>query len=171
MSYSSKCTSTMRLKSMRLKSKHLNRKRPKSLSAAPAAPQQTGFALVAAMFVIIIIALVIAAMARMAGNQHGTNSLAIQQARAYQAARAGLEWGIAQAAPPAGASSCAANATVNLAGSNLSEFVVTVACSLNAYNENGVAVNIYRLTATAQNGAPGGRADYAFRSLTAVVEN
>jgi MSHA biogenesis protein MshP len=131
---------------------------------------QAGFALVAAMFVIIIIALVIAAMMRMAGNQHGTNSLAIQQARAYQAARAGLEWGIAQAAPATGASSCAGSALVNLAGANLAEFSVTVTCSVSAYTDNGVAVNMYRLTATAQNGAPGSRPDVAFRRLTAVVE-
>ena len=80
----------MRLKKMRPESMLAQRpRRP--------APQQSGFALVAAMFVIIIIALVIAAMMRMAGNQHGTNSLAIQQARAYQAARSGLEWGISSA--------------------------------------------------------------------------
>jgi MSHA biogenesis protein MshP len=31
-------------------------------------------------------------------------------------------------------------------------------------------VQIFRLTATAQNGSPGGRSDYAYRQLTAVVE-
>ncbi len=56
--------------------------------------RERGFGLVAAMFVILIIAAVIAAMARLATTQNATNSLAIQQARAYQAARAGLELGI-----------------------------------------------------------------------------
>jgi len=163
LSCSSKCTSTMHLKSMQLKNV-----RPKS--RLQRAPRQTGFALVAAMFVMIIIALVVLAMMRLAGNQHGTNSLAIQQARAYQAARAGLDWGIAQAAPPVGAPSCAANVAVDLAGSNLSEFVVAVTCNVSNYSENGTAVNIYRLTATAQNGLPGSRPDYAFRALNAVVE-
>jgi MSHA biogenesis protein MshP len=147
---------------------HLKNTRPKSLGLCE--PRQAGFALVAAMFVMIIIALVIAAMMRMAGNQHGTNSLAIQQARAYQAARAGLDWAIAQAAPLVGAGSCVGSAPVSLAGSNLSEFTVTVTCTANAYNENGTAVNIYWLTATAQNGLPGSRPDMAFRRLTAVVE-
>jgi MSHA biogenesis protein MshP len=145
-------------------------KKTRSKSLGPRAPQQAGFALVAAMFVMIIIALVIAAMMRMAGNQHGTNSLAIQQARAYQAARAGLDWAITQAAPLVGAGSCVGSAPVNLAGSNLSEFTVTVTCTANAYNENGTALNIYRLTATAQNGAPGSRPDYAFRALNAAVQ-
>lgn len=149
----------MRLKSLRPKSQ------------LQLSPRQTGFALVAAMFVMIIIAMVVLAMMRLAGNQHGTNSLAIQQARAYQAARAGLDWGITQAAPPVGAPSCVANAAVNLAGSNLSEFTLAVTCSPSAYSENGVTVNVYRLTATAQNGQPGSRPDYAFRALNAAVQS
>lgn len=146
---------------MRLKS-------PSSKSLAQRAPRQTGFALVAAMFVMIIIALVIAAMMRMAGNQHGTNSLAIQQARAYQAARAGLEWGISSAL----AGSCLSSKTLVMSGSNLSEFDgVQVNCGLQTYSEDGSTVRIYTLTASAQNGVPGGRPDYAYRRLTATVEN
>jgi MSHA biogenesis protein MshP len=143
---------------------HLNCQRP----AAPrhSARQQTGFALVAAMFVMIIIALVILAMTRLAGNQHGTNSLAIQQARAYQAARAGLEWGITRAT----AGSCAASSAVSMGGSNLSDFTVSLSCTSLGFSENGTPLNIYTLTATAQNGALGSRPDYAFRSLTAKVE-
>ena len=56
-----------------------------------------GFGLVAALFLIIVVTLVVVAMARLSAVQHGSNSLAIQQARAYQAARAGLEWGISRA--------------------------------------------------------------------------
>jgi MSHA biogenesis protein MshP len=144
---------------------HLKHSPPKSLG--PRAPRQAGFALVAAMFVMIIIAMVIAAMMRMAGNQHGTNSLAIQQARAYQSARAGLDWAIAQAV---GAGSCVGSTPINMAGSSLAEFTVTVTCNASTYSDNGAALNIYRLTATAQNGVPGSRPDMAFRRLTAVVE-
>lgn len=120
------------------------------------------------MFLIIIVALLIAAMTRLSSSQHGTNSLAIQQARAYQAARAGLEWGITQAI---NANICAAG-TPNLAGSNLSDFSVTVVCSSNNYtDDDGSAVQIFSFTASAQNGAvPNSRPDYAYRRLTAVVE-
>ncbi len=142
--------------------------RPRRHAAVCPAPQQSGFALVAAMFVIIIIALVIAAMMRMAGNQHGTNSLAIQQARAYQAARSGLDWGISNAL----AGSCLPSKTLVMTGSNLSEFEgVIVNCVLQTYSENGNSVRIYTLTATAQNGVPGQRPDYAYRRLSATVEN
>lgn len=151
---------------MRPKSMRLNSMGPDARPTPHA--QQGGFALVAAMFVLIIIALVIAAMMRMAGNQHGSNSLAIQQARAYQAARAGLEWGISRAL----AGTCLANQTLALTGSNLSEFDgAAVHCAVQSYSENGNSVRIYTLTATAQNGAPGQRPDYAYRSLSATVEN
>jgi len=131
---------------------------------------ERGFALVAALFVMLIIALVVVAMARLAANQHGTNSLAIQQARAYQAARAGLEWGIALAVQ---SGSCAAGQAVSLAGSNLAEFTnVLVDCNSTQYAvEDGTTRNIYRLTATADNGSPANRPDYAYRQLTATVEN
>ena len=59
--------------------------------------RQGGFGLVAAMFLIIVIAGAVAAMARMSETQSATSSMAIQQARAYQAARAGIEWGIHRA--------------------------------------------------------------------------
>ncbi|MDG9926320.1 MULTISPECIES: hypothetical protein [unclassified Pseudomonas] len=119
------------------------------------------------MFLIVVVALVVITMARLSANQHGTSSLAIQQARAYQAARSGLEWAIGQADITR---ACAAGSP-SLAGSNLSEFTVVVTCASNGYvDEQGVAITILRFTATAQNGAPGGRVDYAYRQLTAVVQ-
>jgi MSHA biogenesis protein MshP len=136
--------------------------RPESMTR-----RQSGFGLVAAMFLIVVVALVIAAMARLSSAQHGTSSLAIQQARAYQAARSGLEWGITQAIS---AGSCAAG-NPGLAGGNLSDFSVVVGCNSTGYtDEQGTAITIFRFTATAQNGAPGGRPDYAYRQLTATVE-
>lgn len=130
-------------------------------------PRSAGFGLVAAMFLIIVVALLIAAMARLSSGQHGTSSLAIQQSRAYQAARSGLEWGITQAF---NAGVCAAGAP-SLEGGNLSDFTVAVTCGSTGYtNEQGVAITLYRFTATAQNGAPAGRPDYAYRRLTAAVE-
>lgn len=137
--------------------------RPDSFSS----DRTRGFGLVAAMFLIIVVALVVIAMARLSAVQHGSNSLAIQQARAYQAARAGLEWGISRAF---NAGACAAGSP-DLANSALAEFGVNVACVSNNYVDNeGRALVIYRITATAQNGAPGGRPDYAYRQLTATVE-
>lgn len=126
-----------------------------------------GFGLVAAMFLMIVVSLVIIAMSRLASVQHGSNALAIQQARAYQAARAGLEWGISQSA---NAGLCASG-SLSLAGSGLGEFTVGVVCVASSYTDaDGTPIQIFRFTATAQNGTPGQRPDYAYRQLIATIE-
>ncbi|MES2817728.1 MAG: hypothetical protein V4812_01925 [Pseudomonadota bacterium] len=125
-----------------------------------------GFGLVAALFVMIVVSLVVIAMARLATTQHGSNSLAIQQARAYQAARAGLEWGIRQAYK---GGTC--SGSPDLAGSSLSEFTLVLSCESSTYTEtDGSTLIMLRLSVDAHNGTPGSRPDYAFRRLSAVVE-
>lgn len=126
---------------------------------------QRGFGLVAALFVIVIIAGVIAAMARMAVTQNATNSLAIQQTRAYQAARAGLEYGIARVLADQGCTDF-----------DLDGFAIDMVCTLapsspvTVPEESTTPVNFYSITATAEYGSAGDP-DYVFRRLTAVVEN
>jgi MSHA biogenesis protein MshP len=122
---------------------------------------------VAALFLIVIVVLVVMAMARMTLVQHGTNSLSVQQARAYQAARAGIEWGLSRAVH---ADVCAAG-SLAFTGSNLSEFSVVVSCTPNGYTDvDGEPVTLYRFESIAQNGVAGSRPDYAYRRLSAVVE-
>lgn len=124
--------------------------------------RQGGFGLVAAMFLIIIIALVIATMAHLATTQNATTSLAIQQARAHQAARAGLEYGVARvlAGQPCGAF-------------DLDGFQVTVTCTaaapIDLAEEGRTGVLLYSLSAQAEYGAPG-EPDYAYRQMTSLVE-
>ncbi len=125
--------------------------------------RQHGFGLVAAMFVIIIITAVITAMARLAETQNATNSLAIQQARAYQAARAGLEYGIARVL-----------ADATCADFTLDGFAVLMNCpssSTPVLEEEGKtsATLFYTIEATATF-ATSASPDYAYRKLTAVVE-
>lgn len=135
----------------------------------PSRRRTAGFGLVAALFLIVVVTLLVITMARLSTVQHGSTSLAIQQARAYQAARAGLEWGISQAAAPG---KVCASGTPDMAGSGLAEFSVSVSCNSASYTDNeGNPVQIFRFTSTAQNGVPGGRPDYAYRQLSAVVEN
>lgn len=123
--------------------------------------RQRGFGLVAAMFVIVIIAALIAVMARLALTQNATNSLAIQQARAYQAARAGLEYGIARSLAGAGCSNFSLNG-----------FAIGMTCTATPAQqiaEENRAVQFYTVTAIAEYGTAG-TPDYAYRRLTAVVE-
>jgi len=131
---------------------------------------EKGFSLVAALFVMVVVALAVVGMARLSVSTNGTISLAIQQARAYQAARAGLEWGIRKAVKEG---SCVSDASLALDGA-LAEFSgVVVLCRNVLYpsRENGKDLTLYTITAVAQNApSAAARPDYAFRQLTAKVE-
>src|SRR5690606_12602795 len=90
----------------------------------------------------------------------------------YQAARAGLEWGIREAVKDG---SCQSNTSLALDGvlAEFSGVVVTCKWPPDEYpdRENGKDLTLYTLTAVAQNAAsPSERPDYAYRRLTAKVE-
>jgi len=124
--------------------------------------KQRGFGLVAALFLIIVIAGAIAAMWRISVTQTATSSLALQQARAYQAARAGVEYGIARTM---GGSTCVS--PIILEG-----FKVTVDCVTFLevdLPEEGRKTNFHNIAVTAEYGSAG-HVDYAYRKLEAVVE-
>jgi len=80
-------------------------------------------------------------------TQQAGSALDIQSAKAYQAARAGLEFGMYQALQ---AGSCAAGTTIAHTGS-LSGFSVTVNCTSSVHNEAGSDVTMYQVTASACN--------------------
>lgn len=131
--------------------------------------RQSGFGLVAAMFLIIVIAGVIAAMWRMSSTQAATNNLSLQQARAYQAARAGLEWGIWHFLK----GTCD-SASVRVPG--FDGFQVTVDCPsdqrleyTDLYEEQPQSMFSQSIIATATYAAVG-TPDYVYRQLSAVVE-
>jgi len=132
--------------------------------------REQGFSLVAAMFVMIVVALVVIAMARLSTTSSGSLSLSLQQARAYQAARAGLEWGIRRAVK---GGVCTSDTSLTLDGM-LGEFSgVLVRCVSTAYpaRENGKTVTMFSIDVTAQNAvAPADRPDYAYRRLHARIE-
>lgn len=86
---------------------------------------QRGFALVTAIFLLVVLATLGAAMLTFSSAQHVGSALDVQGARAYQAARAGIEWGAYQALRN---SSCAGSTTVALAG-ELTGFTLVVECS------------------------------------------
>ena len=85
----------------------------------------------------------------------------MQGSRAYQAARAGIEWGAYQIMnpentnPPAGQAQyvCPGVANLPALGSGLVGFAVRVGCISNDFTEGGNLVRIYQLTSTATFGA------------------
>lgn len=140
---------------------------------------ERGFALVAALFVMVVIAAVVATMSRLSVTQNTSLDLAVQQVRAYQAARAGLEWGLHQLLLESNVAGVCPQGSVSMAGSGLADFSVNLACiklpcttatCAQSYTEGSRTFNLYRLTATASNGSPDSRVDYAWRRLEVTVE-
>ncbi len=134
--------------------------------------KQRGFGLVAAMFLIIIMAGAIAAMWRISVTQTATSSLSLQQARAYQAARAGLEWGIYQFINDA---PCATPVSISVPDLNGFNVIVDYCSSSqqrkhdDLLEERAGNIVIQRVTATAEYSAPGDP-DYTYRKLIVEVE-
>ncbi|UCH48387.1 MAG: agglutinin biogenesis protein MshP [Betaproteobacteria bacterium] len=134
---------------------------------------QRGVGLVAAVFLLIVIAGLIAFLLRMSGLQHSTGALDVQGARAFQSARAGIEWGVYRALRD---NSCAASASFGLAG-DLSDFTVTVQCVDTPYTEVDPTVkHVYSIVATACNRPVAGACPgttgpfYVERQLQALVD-
>ena len=135
--------------------------------------RQRGVGLVAAIFLLIVIGGLIAFLLRLSGLQHSTAALDVQGARAFQSARAGIEWGVYRALRD---SSCAGSASFGLAA-DLADFTVTVQCIDTPYTEVDASVkNVYSIIATACNrpvaGACPGTAGpfYVERQLQALVD-
>ncbi|GAB4512100.1 MAG: hypothetical protein Tsb0026_15790 [Sulfuricaulis sp.] len=126
---------------------------------------ERGFALVAAVFIVTVLALLGIMMVTIGGMQRSTVSAAAQGARAYHAARSGIEWGAFQAIA---ASSCVASTAIPLSASGLSGFAVTVGCTSTPHRERGDDYNVYVITSTATSGTFG-EADYVSRRIQITV--
>lgn len=128
--------------------------------------RQRGFTLIAAVFLIVAIAALATCVVSLTGTQHFTTMLGIEGARAYNAARSGLEWGVYQAMN----GSCAANSNLNLAGGSTAGFAVSVACTSTSHVETGTNITVYELTARAERGTYGQRG-YVSRTMRVVIAN
>ena len=126
-----------------------------------------GFSLVAVIFLITILAVAVVFIQRISNVAVATNNLAMQGARAWQAAEAGAEWGIYRVTT----GGCpAASSSFTMSEESLAGFEVTVLCSTNSYTEEGVTVNMYFLEVFARFGVLGTTPDYASRRITLTVE-
>lgn len=139
-----------------------------------------GFVLPSAIFLLVILAALAAFLVRISTTQSIASAQDVQGARAYQAARAGIEWGLYQALDPLNATAVApaSAAWPNMPGCpsgtlTIEGFSVTVGCSPAVpqdYLEAGDSrsVRVYRLVSTASVGAVGS-ANYVERQIQATV--
>ncbi|PHS68897.1 MAG: hypothetical protein COB23_08275 [Methylophaga sp.] len=126
--------------------------------------KQSGITLIGAIFVLIIVSLLGQYLVNIAGVQQRTSLLTLQSARAYQAAKAAIDWG---AASIDGNDVCPATPPTQFA--LIPNFTVTLTCSLlGHYEENLTSTNIYQLTAKADYGAYG-QHDYVSRTLDVTI--
>lgn len=129
---------------------------------------QGGFSLVTAIFILVILAALGAAMVTFSSAQHGTVAMDIQSARAYQAARAGIEWGAYEALQVPSFNCTGAPFTLTFAGTNLAGFTATVDCSVTNHAEGANAVALFVLTSTATYGVVN-TPDYVSRQVSARI--
>jgi MSHA biogenesis protein MshP len=129
-----------------------------------------GFSLVAAIFVLVILAALGAFMITIGEAARWTTVGAAQGARTYQAAEAGLEWGIFQAVTPPG--SCVPNSTFSttftLNAGGLNGYSVGVDCTPTGVTEGGIPYNTYAIASKATFGTFGSP-DYFSRTLQVTV--
>lgn len=117
--------------------------------------RQRGFAAIAAIMILVILAIVSAGLVKLGTTQQVTSAQDILSARAWQAARAGNEWGLYQALRASPKVCTGAAATLNLSAT--AGFRVTVTCTAQSFNEGelsaGVArsISIYTIEAVACN--------------------
>ena len=142
--------------------------------------RQSGFVLVLAVFMLVMLASIAAYLLTISNLQVQTAAQDELGARAYQSARTGIDWGayqILRAPAQAFATACAAGAstqTIALAG-QLAGYSVAVTCQAGAVQTEGASTfRAYNITATACNQAscPGtASATYVERQLRISLVN
>jgi MSHA biogenesis protein MshP len=126
---------------------------------------QHGFAAIAAIFLVVVLAALGGFMLTFSNTQHITSAQDIQGSRAYWAARAGLEWAIV--AIPAKPALCAN--PVAAPPSPLDGFTITLRCFESTYIDGGNTVTIDRFESVASIGAVG-TVGFIERSVSASLE-
>jgi MSHA biogenesis protein MshP len=94
-------------------------------TTCPSTIRQRGFAIVSAIFILVVLAGLAGFIVSVTTTQNVSFAQDIQSARAYQAARAGVEWGIHQWLPASGKGTCAGGAP-SLGSGDFAGFTVSV---------------------------------------------
>jgi len=132
---------------------------------------QSGFSLIAAIFLLVVLALMGTLIVSITGMQSASGQLDLSGVRAYQSARAGTEWAAYQVLDPdntLNAASCSpvvmpscpvSPTNLSSLGGSLSGFTVSVTCTQQAAwntTESNRNVGVFQIIATACNQPSGG---------------
>jgi MSHA biogenesis protein MshP len=126
------------------------------MSARPSLqrPRSRGISLITAVFLIVLLAGLAAALVRVFGAQQAASAMDMLGSQAYQAARSGLEWGMFQqlrVQPPSVACFASPQTFALPADASLRNFSVTVSCAAKVGNAVGDTTNRWTIVAVACN--------------------
>jgi MSHA biogenesis protein MshP len=128
--------------------------------------RQQGFSLVMAMFILVVLGLLGGYMVRLSGVQQTTSIYALQGARAYQAATAGLEWAIERI--NIGGTCVQVNAQTALTFPDITGFTVRLTCMSSQYTEGSKTPIVYQINSLSQFSSYDS-SDYVSRQLEVSV--
>ena len=111
---------------------------------------QRGFSMVTAIFILVVLGLLGGYMLKLSALQHRTFDEALQGAKAYQAARAGIEWAIARVNNGGNCTDIGVQTAMTFSG--LEGFSVGLSCSSTTYSEADSNMAVYRINALSQFG-------------------
>ncbi len=132
---------------------------------------QRGFGAIAAIVILVIMATISAALVRLGTTQQLTSAQDVMSARAWQAARAGNEWGLDRALSSL---SCFGATSLDLRAAT--GFLVTVTCTAKNFNEGETApgvplvITTYSIEAVACNTGAAACPDAALAATPGYVE-
>ncbi len=137
--------------------------------------KQQGFSLVSAIFLLVVIAALGIFATTLSTSQHQASAMDLMGSRAYQAARAGIEWGTFQITQSATAgtafiTACQSGSSIPQptmpSGTQLSGFNVSLACNASSHTEGSISLWVYQITSTATlSGTSVGSLGYVERQL------
>ncbi|MDE2117929.1 MAG: hypothetical protein KGJ19_04970 [Betaproteobacteria bacterium] len=138
---------------------------------------QQGFSLITAIFLLVVLASLGAVMMTFFTAQQQSSALDVMGARAYQASRAGIEWGAFQIIQSGVAGGAFANACRTggappqpgaLAGT-LAGFSVSVGCSATSHVEGASTLWVYSVSSVAATVGAAGQPDYVERQMSVTI--
>lgn len=127
---------------------------------APTDRQQSGFALIPALFLIVVLGALAVVAIRVGTGQQQAVTMSLMQARALSAAQTGIEWGAYKALGggciASGTCSCVASTTLTLTEAALKGFSVIVTCAAVTFSTGAATPNkSYVLNSAATSGLYG----------------
>jgi len=130
--------------------------------------KQSGFSIVMAIFILVVLSLLGGYMVKLSGVQHATSVFSIQGARAYQSARAGVGWAIARVL--AGGACSDVTSASPLTFTDINGFSVSLTCSSQTFSEGTDNPVIYKITALSEFGVYSS-ANYVSRRIEVSIVN